>query len=148
MIAAGLLVGLSVDNMVLAGQADMFSVMRLSSDLARGLSRNQLLMEDMTALRWATTDGARSLGLAEQVGTLAAGMRADVIAVRLDALNTAPAADLPSLLTHAARPDNVSLVLIDGVLHKQDGHLVRVDLPAVRARAASSIARIQSTAGI
>lgn len=148
MIAAGLLIGLSVDNMVLAGQADMFSVMRLSSDLARGLSRNQLLMEDMTALRWATTDGSRSLGLGKQVGALAPEMHADVIAVRADALNTTPAADLPSLLTHSARPDNVSLVLIDGVVHKRDGHLVRADLPAIQAQATASITRIRSTAGI
>jgi len=148
MIAAGLLLGLSVDNMVLAGQADMFSVMRLSTDLARGLSRNPLLMEDMTALRWATIDGARSLGLGQQVGALAPGMRADIIAVRVDALNTAPAADLSSLLTHAARPDNVSLVLIDGVAHKRDGQLVRVDLPAIRARASASITKIRSAAAI
>jgi hypothetical protein len=69
---------------------------------------------------------------------------ADIIAVRVDALNTAPAADLPLLLTHAARPDNVSLVLIDGVAHKRDGQLVRVDLPAIRARASASIAKILS----
>ncbi len=148
MIAAGLLIGLSVDNMVLAGQADMFSVMRLSTDLARGVSRDQLAMADMTALRWATIEGARSLGLGKQVGALASGMRADIIAVRVDALNTTPAADLPSLLTHAARPDNVSLVLIDGVVHKRDGHLMRVDLPAIRARARASIAKIRSAAAI
>lgn len=148
MITAGLLMGLSVDNMVLAGQANMFSVMRLSTDLARGVSRNQLLMEDNMALRWATTDGSRSLGLGKQVGALVPGMRADIIAIRLDALNTAPAADLPSLLTHAARPDNVSLVLIDGVVHKRDGRLVRIDLPAIKAQATASIKRIRSASGI
>ncbi|SEK07258.1 Cytosine/adenosine deaminase [Sphingobium sp. AP50] len=148
MITAGLLMGLSVDNMVLAGQANMFSVMRLSTDLARGVSRNQLLMEDNMALRWATTDGSRSLGLGKQVGALVRGMRADIIAIRLDALNTAPAADLPSLLTHAARPDNVSLVLIDGVVHKRDGRLVRIDLPAIQAQATASIKRIRSPSGI
>lgn len=148
MIEAGLLIGLSVDNMVLAGQADMFSVMRLSLDLARGVSRDQQFVEDMTALRWATAVGAQSLGLGERVGALAPGMRADVIAVRVDTLNTMPAADLPSLLTHAARPDNVSLVLVDGVAHKRDGHLVRVDLPAIRAQAAASVMRIRSATGI
>eukprot|EP00456_Euglypha_rotunda_P007534 TRINITY_DN11350_c0_g2_i2.p3 TRINITY_DN11350_c0_g2~~TRINITY_DN11350_c0_g2_i2.p3 ORF type:complete len:127 (-),score=21.13 TRINITY_DN11350_c0_g2_i2:398-778(-) len=126
----------------------MFSVMRLSTDLARGVSRNQLLMEDMTALRWATTDGAQSLGLRKQVSALTPGMRADVIAVRADASNTTPSADLPSLLTHSARPDNVSLVLIDGVVHKRDGHLVRVDLSAIQAQATVSITRIRSTADI
>ena len=82
------------------------------------------------------------------IKALAPGMRADIIAVRVDALNTAPAADLPSLLTHAARPDNVSLVLIDGVAHKRDGQLVRVDLPAIRAKASASIAKIRSAAAI
>ena len=148
MIAAGLLMGLSVDNMVLAGQADMFSVMRLSTDLARGVSRDQLLVEDMTALRWATAVGAQSLGLGKRVGALVPGMRADVIAVRVNTLNTMPPADLPSLLTHSARPDDVSLVLIDGVVHKRDGHLIRVDLPAIQAQAAASIARMRSTTAV
>ncbi|WP_420146200.1 amidohydrolase family protein [Sphingobium sp.] len=86
------------------GQADMFSVMRLSLDLARGVSRDQQFVEDITALRWATAVGAQSLGLGKRVGALAPRRRADVIAVRVDTLNMMPAADLPSLLTHSARP--------------------------------------------
>ncbi|SEK06637.1 Amidohydrolase family protein [Sphingobium sp. AP50] len=109
---------------------------------------HQQLVEDMTALRWATAVGAQSLDLGKRVGALAPGMRADVIAIRVDALNTMPAADLPSQFTHAARPDNVSLVLIDGVVHKRDGHLIRVDLPAIQAQAAASITRMRSTTGI
>lgn len=148
MVAAGLLIGLSVDNMVLAGQADMFSVMRLATDLARGVARDQLVIEDMRALGWATSDGAKSLGLSDRVGALEPGMRADVIAIRKDALNMRPAADLPSLLTHAARPENVSMVLIDGSFHKRNGRLTRVDLPGLQSRATTAIQHIRSAANI
>lgn len=142
LLKAKLLIGLSVDNMVLAGSADMFEVMRLAIDLARGAARDQFVIGDTTALRWATLDGAHSLGLSKKIGTLATGKRADLIAVRLDAVNTAPAPDLSAMLTHAARPDNVALVLIDGVAHKRDGKLVKVDLPRLIARARASTSKL------
>ncbi len=147
MVAAGLTLGLSVDNMVLAGSADIFSVMRLTTDLARGIARDASVVTDEMALRWATVDGARGLGL-KAIGTLAPGQRADIIAVRTDALNMTPAADPFSLLTHAARPDNVALVMIDGVLHKAGGHLLRVNIAQLQKRAEQSIKTLRARASL
>jgi cytosine/adenosine deaminase-related metal-dependent hydrolase len=148
MIAAGLKIGLSVDNMMLAGSADLFSVMKLAADLARGVSRDQLVVADSDALGWATRIGAEGLGMAKSVGTIEPGKRADIIAVRFDALNLSPAADMASMLTHAARPENVALVMIDGVEHKRDGRLTRVDMPALQQRANVSIAQLRRSADV
>jgi 5-methylthioadenosine/S-adenosylhomocysteine deaminase len=146
LVAAGVTLGLSVDNTVLAGAADPFAVMKLAADLARGTARDQMVVADEAALRWATIDAARAMGLDRQVGSIVPGKRADIVGMRLDGLNLAPAADPFSLVTHAARPDNVSLVLIDGVPHKMAGQLMRVDVPALQQRAQRSIASIRARA--
>lgn len=148
MLAAGVRMGLSVDNMVLAGHADMFGVMRVTGDLAAGMERRQQALPDATVLRWATAEGAATLGLGDRVGRIAPGMRADLIAVRADAINTAPYAEPVSMLTHAAQPANVDTVLIDGVIHKRAGRLTRVDAEAIRTEAEAAIARLRRLGGV
>lgn len=146
--AAGASVGLSVDNTVLAGSADMFSVLKLTADLAAGMAARQSVLPDALVLDWATRTGAATIGLGDTVGTLEVGKRADLITVRTDALNTAPSAGAAALLTHAARPENVDLVLIDGVVHKREGRLTRVDVAALLGEAEESMARIRTAAGL
>lgn len=148
MAASGVQMGLSVDNMVLAGQADMFSVMRLTIDLASGMQERQDAIGHRKALDWATIGGARSLGLAATTGSLTPGKRADVIAIARNTLNTRPVRDVPYLLTHAARPSDVDFVLVDGQVHKRDGRLTRVDVPALLDKAEATMAALRRQAGV
>ncbi|AMB43322.1 amidohydrolase family protein [Methylobacterium sp. AMS5] len=148
MADAGVEMGLSVDNMVLAGHADMFGVMRITADLARGLREDQGALTDRRVLEWATIGGARGLGIAQTTGSLTPGKRADVIAVRRDAINTAPAGTVDFMLTHAAQPANVDFVMVDGVVHKENGRHTRVDVEALLAQAQESIARLRQKAGL
>lgn len=148
MAASGVEMGLSVDNQVLAGNADMFSVMKLTADLTAGMEEKQGALPDSRTLDWATIGGARSLGLGDLVGSLTPGRRADVIAIRTDALNLAPAGSVEFLLTHSARPENVDFVMVDGVVHKEAGRLTRVDVPALVAEAKAEISKIRQRAGV
>lgn len=148
MAASGVEMGLSVDNMVLAGRADMFDVMRLTADLAAGMAETQSALPDRRVLEWATIGGARGLGLGDVVGSLTPGKRADVVAVRADGLSTSPVGTVDFLLTHAAQPADVDFVMIDGAIHKQAGRLTRVDAPALLAEARDAIDRLKRRAGL
>lgn len=148
MAASGVEMGLSVDNMVLAGQADMFSVMRLTIDLAAGQSERQGVISHRRALEWATIGGARGLALSALTGSLTPGKRADLIAVDRGALNTRPVRDVAFMLTHSARPDDVDLVMIDGILHKRDKRLLRINVPELLAEADETIAKLRAQAKV
>lgn len=148
MVEAGLAMSLSVDNVVLAGQADMFGVMRITADLAAGMAEKQSALSGRTVLQWATMGGARALGLSRVIGSLTVGKRADIIAVRMDRLNTAPVRNVDFMLTHAARPNDVDFVMIDGVVHKENGRHTRVDVPALLAESADMIRRLRVQADI
>lgn len=93
------------------------------------------------ALAWATIEGARALGLADRVGTLAPGMQADLAMVDTRGLNLWPAHDPIAAALHA-RPDNIEAVMIGGRWRKRDHALLDVDAVRVREELGRSGERI------
>jgi 5-methylthioadenosine/S-adenosylhomocysteine deaminase len=68
----------------------------------------------MTALRMATINGAKALGLEKQIGSLEVGKFADVIAIDLNALETQPLYCPISQIVYAANRNQVSDVWVAG----------------------------------
>jgi cytosine/adenosine deaminase-related metal-dependent hydrolase len=98
-------------------------------------------------LEMATIEGARSLGLGDVTGSLRVGKRADVIAVRLDDLNMAPAADVEAALVRCALPVNVDTVVVDGRVLKRRGALTAWDVRRVILDAEESAIAVRTRAG-
>ena len=94
----------------------MFTEMRTAALLQKALHGPEVLPAKR-ALRMATIDGARALGLGNEIGSLEVGKRADVIVVRMDSLHSTPhPADLVSAITYSAQSSDVETVIIDGQL--------------------------------
>ncbi len=146
-LAAGAAVGLSVDTTVLTGNADMFAIMKLTLAVANGESGDEFALGPRRALELATIDGARSLGLAGQTGSLTPGKRADVIMVDTAAPNLAVLADPVHLLVTAAQPANVDTVIVDGRVLKRGGVLTAMDAAKVSADARQALAGVRARAG-
>lgn len=79
---------------------------------------------------------------------LTPGKRADIITVEHDELGVSPVSTLDFLLTHAAQSHNVDMVMIDGVIHKQDGRLTKVDVPELLADAETMKRKLLKSADI
>ncbi len=101
------------------------------------------------ALFTGTYGGANVLGLADQIGSLTPGKRADVIMVNLSMINMLPLTDvnIPMQLVQHGLPVNVDTVIIDGQIRKLDGELVGVDMQQVINETARSQAGIRNRAG-
>ena len=147
LVDAGVLLNLSVDTLPLTGNADMFSIMKLTLGLHRGQSEAEFSLTARRALAMATIDAARGLGLDDVTGSLTPGKRADVIMVRADALNTAPFTDAPNLVALAAQPSNVDTVVVDGRILKRDGRLTALNPREVVCGAAAALERVLARAG-
>ena len=124
---SGMLLTLSVDTMSLVGSADLWSVLRLTTGLYRGIAEQELAVGTRRVLEMATIDAARSLGLGDVVGSLTPGKRADLILVRQHDIGTAPVTDVPNTLALATGAENVDTVIVDGRIRKSGGRLVDVD---------------------
>jgi 5-methylthioadenosine/S-adenosylhomocysteine deaminase len=106
---------------------------------------NLAMPQDMLEL--ATINGARVLGIDDQVGSITVGKRADIILLRTDDLNMlSPAAlDAAFLVVQHGQPHNVDTVLVDGRLLKRNGRMIHVDVGEVMQAAAQSQQRLLAT---
>lgn len=144
----GIRPGLGID--VEVGTAgDMFNVMRaalISERLSETLiGSNAVLaapLKPRDLMSFATVDGAAAAGLAERTGSLTPGKQADLILVRTDDLNLAPANDVAGSLVAAGHAGNVDTVLVAGKALKRHGRLTRLDVGAVVEEARRSGARL------
>jgi 5-methylthioadenosine/S-adenosylhomocysteine deaminase len=127
LMAAGIPVGLSVDTTALAGNADMFAIMKVTQGLANAAAEDEFALTARRTLALATLDGARSLGLAEVTGSLSPGKRADLIVVSATGPNLGMVTDPAQLLVTAAQPGNVDTVIADGRVLKRGGVLTTLD---------------------
>ena len=143
-LAAGLPVGLSVDTTALTGNADMFAIMKVTQAIANGRAEDEFALTARQVLALATIDGARSLGLAGQTGSLTPGKRADLILVATGEPNLCVFTDPVHMLVCAAQPANVDTVLVDGRVLKREGRLTTLDTERIRAGAGAALAALRA----
>lgn len=114
LIKAGVNVALGTDGAASNNDLDMFSEMRTAALLAKGVSGDAVSVPAATALRMATLNGARALGLGDITGSLLPGKAADITAVHLGDLETQPLYDPVSQLVYATGRDKVTDVWVAG----------------------------------
>jgi 5-methylthioadenosine/S-adenosylhomocysteine deaminase len=143
MIARGIRVTIGADGAPCNNRLDMFTEMRTAALLQKVLCGPEALPA-LTVLRMATIDGARALGLADEIGSIEAGKRADLVLLNLDALHTTPRPDVISTIVYAAQASDVEAVWIDGRTVFGDGRLTTMDEREVIAVARQQAAQISA----
>jgi 5-methylthioadenosine/S-adenosylhomocysteine deaminase len=123
MLDRGVSVSLGADGAPCNNRLDMFTEMRTAALMQKVVCGSRALPA-LTALRMATTGGARALGLADQIGSVEVGKRADLQLINLDRLHTTPRPDPISTIVYAAEAGDVETVIIDGQIVMQGRRLL------------------------
>jgi len=123
MLDRGVSVSLGADGAPCNNRLDMFTEMRTAALLQKVLRGSRALPAE-TALRLATINGARALGLADQIGSVEVGKRADLQLINLNRLHTTPQPDPISTIVYAAEASDVEAVIIDGRMVMQEKRLL------------------------
>ena len=134
MRARGITVSLGADGAACNNRLDMFEEMRLAA-LLQAMRLHPGALPARDALWMATRAGARTLGLARDIGSIEAGKRADLIVVDRDRLHLAPGPDPYSTLVYAARGSDVRTTVVDGEVLVDECRPTRVDRAEVVAEA-------------
>jgi len=145
-LAAGIPVGLSVDTVELTGNADMFGIMKLIQNLENGEAENEFKLPARRVLELGTIEGARSMGMADKIGSLAPGKRADLIMVSTRDVNLAVFGDPAHMVVTAAQPANVDTVMVDGRILKRGGKLTAMNAAQIASEAAAANAALRKRA--
>lgn len=131
---AGVNIALGTDGAASNNDLDMFGEMRTAALLAKAVAGDACAIPAATALRMATINGARALGIDDETGSLLTGKAADVIAVQLDDIEAEPLYHPLSHLVYACNRDKVSDVWISGRHLLSDRRLTTLDEAVIRQR--------------
>jgi 5-methylthioadenosine/S-adenosylhomocysteine deaminase len=112
--------------------ANIFSEMKMGSLALKMKRRDPAYLPAWKALRMATIEGARALGLDGEVGSLEPGKKADIILVDLQKPTMTPVLREPVRnivpnLVLSARGAEVCMTIIDGKIIYENGRITTVD---------------------
>lgn len=125
--AAGLNIALATDTQ----HADMVELMRWALATARvqmgGVDPD---WQPHHVFAMATINGARALGLGDELGSLKTGKKADLVVLDFRRPHLVPATDPLGNLVHTALGRDVEMVFVDGRCVARDGRPTLVDMDA------------------
>jgi 5-methylthioadenosine/S-adenosylhomocysteine deaminase len=114
LLHAGINVALGTDGAASNDDLDMLGEMRSAALLAKVASNDARAVPAHTALRMATLNGAKALGIDNITGSLLPGKEADIVALDMGQLETQPVYNPLSHLVYVASREHVSDVWISG----------------------------------
>lgn len=123
---------LCTDNM----HADMIEVMRWA--LAMGRIQADSVepgWDPAEMLTMATQNGARAMGLEDQIGALVPGLKADIVLVNATQPHFTPLLDPLGALTHVGHGRDVQHVIVNGEIVVENQRALRVDEAAIMREA-------------
>lgn len=127
MLDAGLDVSLGTDGASSNNDLDMIQEMRSASFLHKVHTMNPTVLPAYQAVEMATVNGGRALGLEREIGSLAPGMKADMILINLKAPHMTPCYDPVANLAYSAQAGDVDTVIIDGRIIMEDRKIKTFD---------------------
>jgi 5-methylthioadenosine/S-adenosylhomocysteine deaminase len=143
----GIPVGLGTDGAASNNDLDMFEAMRQAAFLHKHATGDPRALPAGTALRMATIEGARVLGLDREIGSLEPGKRADLLIVSMSAARQTPVYDPVSHLVYASRGGDVQTVLVNGRIIMRDRRVQTMDEASVLDEARRWGTRIRAVVG-
>ncbi len=147
MLSRGISVSLGADGAACNNRLDMFTEMRTAALLQKAFHGPEVLPAKRT-LRMATIDGARAMGLENEIGSLEAGKRADVIIVDVAQLHSSPRHDVVSALVYSAVASDLRATIIDGQVVMREGELLTLDEGAIIDEANREAGALSQRAGL
>ena len=133
-LSAGINVALGTDGAASNNDLDMLGEMRTAALLAKAVANDASSVPAMTALRMATLNGAKALGLEQEIGSLSVGKSADVIAIDLDYLETRPLYCPVSQIVYASNRQQVTDVWVAGKQLLKQRQLTTFNLAALKEK--------------
>ena len=137
---------------------DMGSQMRIGMQLQRMFDNQAVLEgdEEVTevsisardTLEMATIEGAKALGLDDEIGTITPGKRADLVLFDATDFLTAPSHSPVQTVVFQSDPSHIDTVLVDGEVVKRDGELTNPKVHEEFDRFVASGERLLDEAGV
>lgn len=148
MLERGVNVALGCDGGPSNNDYDMIREMKLAAIIHKAVTLDPLTVPAETVLEMATINGAKALGLEDEIGSLEVGKKADLIVIDLERLHTTPSMNPVSTLVYAATGGEVDTVMVDGKIVVSQGRLLSMDEHEIIVQANNHAAQLYRRANI
>jgi cytosine/adenosine deaminase-related metal-dependent hydrolase len=140
---AGVDVGLGIDDHYWHDSYDLFGEARQARLRARTeWGGGQFTSEEL--VRMLTLEGAQALNVGDEIGSIEAGKRADMIVLDFDSPKFAPGNNVFAHVANQATRADVEAVIVDGNVLMRDGEVKTMDPDAVISRVEAAMEQFES----
>lgn len=157
MLKENINVSLGTDGAPCANTYDMIQEMRVAALVHKGSRKDAGAITAEEVLTMATINGAKALGLEQEIGSLEVGKKADFVVIDPSSLHCAPfdsqqvlegGIDPVTVVVFSCSGADVDKVIVDGRVLVSDGRLVKCDEEHIREAAKQTIRRIRNQSGV
>lgn len=142
----GINVAIGTDNVVANNSYDLFGEMAMLGKASSLKEGRPSPLSAFEIVSMATVEGARALGLADKIGSIEVGKRADLISLDLDDIGWAPDGGLDpyTAMVYSVSGLSVRDSMVEGRWLMRDSRLLTVDYASSRAGLASALAELKA----
>ncbi len=127
MLKAGVNIAIGTDGCASNNNLDMVEEMRLTALLHKGTSLDPTVIPAKEALKMATINGAKALGLEKQIGSIEVGKQADLLLIDTQNTFMHPIFDYYSAIVYSMNSGCIDTVLVNGKVLMQGKELTTLD---------------------
>ena len=127
MLRQNLNVSLGTDSSASNNKLDIMEEMRLAALLIKGTTKSPELLPASQAIKMATINGAKALGLDLIVGSIEKNKKADLVAINLSSIENQPIYNPLSTLVYSSSKSDINYVWINGEIKLKEKKLVGLD---------------------
>lgn len=148
MLEKGVPVSMGCDGGPSNNTYDMIREMRLAALIHKPVVNDPLAMTAEQVIEMATLGGAKAMGLEQEVGSLEAGKKADLIIIDMSSLGLTPNTNPVSNIVYAGSGHYVDTTIVDGQVLMRGKKLLTLDEAQVRHKALEHSAKLMERSGV
>ncbi|WP_432664826.1 amidohydrolase [Wukongibacter baidiensis] len=148
LLSLGVTVGIGVDGAASNNNQDMFESMKACVLLHRINTLDASVLNAYDALKMGTIEGAKAIGLDNEIGSLEVGKKADVIVVDANSIHMTPDVATIANIVFSGNGRDVDTAIIDGKVIMKNREFLNIDLEEVIEEANKSAAKMAREAKV
>lgn len=142
MLEKGINVCIGTDGAASNNSLNLFHEMSLLALIHKGVKETPQCISAAQNFRIATINGAKALGLSEEIGSLEVGKKADIAILNLNTPSLTPRNNLLAGLSYSANGSEVETVIIDGKITMENRRVLTMDEEVVYEKVNAIITRM------
>ena len=117
-------ISLGTDGQGSGSNLDMFETMKYTALLQKGINEDPTIMKSYNIIKMATINGAKALGLENEIGSIDINKKADIILIDLNDIKLKPLNNIFSAIVYNVKSNNVNTTIIDGKILMENYKLI------------------------